>query len=73
MIILVLVSVSCKTDKIKDRPNIILIMADDMGYECLSSYESVSYSTPVLDSLASQEFAFPIVYHTHYVPRLELK
>ncbi len=58
MIILVLISVSCKTDNINDRPNIILIMADDMGYECLGSYGSVSYNTPVLDSLVSHGIRF---------------
>jgi len=35
-----------------DKPNIILIMADDMGYECLGSYGGTSYSTPVLDEMA---------------------
>ena len=35
------------------RPNIILIMADDMGYECLGSYGCTSYSTPVLDEMAA--------------------
>ena len=34
------------------RPNIILIMADDIGFECLSINGSTSYKTPVLDSLA---------------------
>jgi len=34
------------------RPNIIVMMADDIGYECLSCYGSVSYQTPVLDELA---------------------
>ena len=29
-----------------DRPNIVLIMADDMGYECLSSNGSLDYQTP---------------------------
>jgi arylsulfatase A len=33
------------------RPNIVLIMADDLGYECLSCYGSLSYKTPVLDEL----------------------
>lgn len=35
-------------------PNVILIMADDMGYECLSAYGSLSYQTPVLDQLAAE-------------------
>ncbi|MHC4913527.1 MAG: sulfatase-like hydrolase/transferase [Planctomycetota bacterium] len=34
------------------RPNIVLIMADDLGYECLGCYGSASYKTPVLDELA---------------------
>ncbi len=54
---LVLLSVSCKQDKVVERPNIILIMADDMGYECLGSYGS-TYKTPVLDSLAKSGIRF---------------
>lgn len=34
-------------------PNIILIMADDMGYECLGAYGSLSYKTPRLDEMAA--------------------
>ncbi len=41
-----------------DKPNIILIMADDMGYECLSSNGSLSYSTPQIDSLAAHGIRF---------------
>ncbi|MCK5209422.1 MAG: sulfatase-like hydrolase/transferase, partial [Cyclobacteriaceae bacterium] len=40
------------------KPNIILIMADDMGYECLSSNGSLSYSTPELDKLAANGIRF---------------
>lgn len=48
-----------KTKKGTDsRPNIILIMSDDMGYECLSSNGSTSYSTPVLDRVAEQGVRF---------------
>ena len=36
----------------------ILIMADDMGYECLGSYGSLSYETPYLDQLAAQGIRF---------------
>ncbi|MFV0592007.1 MAG: sulfatase-like hydrolase/transferase [Draconibacterium sp.] len=40
------------------KPNVILIMADDMGYECLGTYGSTSYSTPNLDKLASNGMQF---------------
>jgi len=40
------------------RPNIILIMADDQGYECLGCYGSKSYKTPVLDGLAATGMRF---------------
>jgi arylsulfatase A-like enzyme len=33
-------------------------MADDMGYECLSAYGSVSYKTPQLDKLAQDGIKF---------------
>ena len=35
-----------------DKPNIILIMADDMGYECVNANGGTSYQTPHLDKLA---------------------
>lgn len=34
------------------RPNIVLIMADDLGYECLGADGCLDYKTPVLDGLA---------------------
>lgn len=34
------------------RPNIVLIMADDLGFECIGANGGTSYSTPVLDQLA---------------------
>src|SRR3954451_3509257 len=36
------------------RPNIIYIMTDDMGYGDLSCYGRKDYKTPNLDNLASQ-------------------
>jgi arylsulfatase A len=44
------------------KPNIVLIMADDLGYECLSCYGSQSYKTPVLDELAKGGMRFEHCY-----------
>lgn len=52
LVSLMLLSFSCKTAIKTEQPNVILIMADDMGYECLGSYGTTLYKTPVLDSLA---------------------
>jgi len=41
-----------------DQPNIILIMADDMGYEALSSNGSESCKSPNLDKLAAKGVRF---------------
>ena len=46
------------------RPNVVLIMADDMGFECLSCYGSTTYETPVLDDLASRGIRFSHCYST---------
>jgi len=53
---------SCAVFKKDRRPNVILIMADDMGYECLSSNGSLSYQTPVLDALATDGIHFTNCY-----------
>lgn len=45
-------------DRIRKKPNIILIMADDLGYECLGCYGSKQYQTPVLDELARTGIRF---------------
>ncbi len=49
---------SCKSDNKRNRPNIVFIMADDMGYECLSANGSNSYKTPNIDRLASTGIRF---------------
>ena len=36
-----------------EKPNVIIIFADDMGYSDLSSYGSVAYQTPNIDRLAA--------------------
>lgn len=40
------------------KPNIVLIMADDFGYECVTANGGESYKTPVLDKLAANGVRF---------------
>lgn len=50
----------CQLSPAKDtaRPNILVILADDLGIESLSSYGGASHKTPNLDKLASQGMRF---------------
>ena len=41
-----------------EKPNIVLIFADDLGYGDLSSYGAVKLRTPNIDSLATQGVLF---------------
>ena len=45
-----------------DKPNIILILADDLGYECLGANGGESYPTPHLDRLAATGTRFEHCY-----------
>ena len=49
---------SCDTELKNDKPNVILIMADDIGLEALGVNGAVNYQTPVLDSLARNGINF---------------
>ena len=40
------------------RPNIVLIMSDDLGYEVIGCNGGTSYQTPVLDEMASSGARF---------------
>jgi arylsulfatase A len=42
----------------KERPNVILILADDFGYECVRANGGESYNTPNLDQLAKTGIRF---------------
>lgn len=44
------------------RPNVVLIMADDLGYETIGANGGTSYSTPVLDKLAAAGARFTQCY-----------
>ncbi|MBL8179975.1 MAG: sulfatase-like hydrolase/transferase [Bryobacterales bacterium] len=46
------------------KPNIVFILADDVGYECFAPYGSKQYSTPVLSRLADAGVKFRHCYST---------
>jgi arylsulfatase A len=58
--LLYLVSFSQKTKN--KPPNIILIMADDIGFETISSYGSIDYQTPRIDKMAREGMRFDQCY-----------
>ena len=57
-----LIIASCILHSKESRPNIILIMADDLGVETMSSYGGTSYHTPNLDRLAENGTRFEHCY-----------
>jgi arylsulfatase A len=46
----------------ENRPNIILILADDIGFETIGSYGSSIYKTPRIDKMAGQGVRFEQCY-----------
>ncbi|MBI9062595.1 MAG: arylsulfatase [Marinilabiliaceae bacterium] len=48
----------CTHAKIKKKPNIIYILADDLGYGDLSCYGQKKINTPNIDKLASEGMSF---------------
>jgi arylsulfatase A-like enzyme len=45
-----------------ERPNVVLIMADDLGYETVGCYGGHAYGTPNIDRLASNGIRFDRAY-----------
>jgi arylsulfatase A-like enzyme len=62
-VIIILFS-SCTTDSEDRKPNIVLIMADDVGTEVLGCYGGTSYQTPNLDNLAKTGLKFTNCFST---------
>ena len=56
---LVLLACFTATTWAREKPvNVLMIMADDIGFECFSSYGSQEYSTPRLEALAKAGIRF---------------
>jgi len=64
LIALLLPGVSADASEEERPPNIVLIMADDLGYETLGCNGGTSYSTPHLDALADAGARFTRAYST---------
>jgi arylsulfatase A-like enzyme len=55
-------SPTARSEVSNSRPNIVFIVADDLGYADLSSYGRKDYQTPNLDRLASEGVRFSQAY-----------
>ena len=62
--LLVIITGSCNNQNISisNRPNIVLLLADDLGYGELGSYGQKTVTTPELDKLASDGMRFTDFY-----------
>ena len=58
----ILLSASGATSPASDQRNVVLIMADDVAYDCFSCYGSNFFSTPRLDELAATGARFDRCY-----------
>jgi hypothetical protein len=56
------VVVACTVLSGADRPNIVLLMADELGYETVGCYGGTSYPTPNIDQLAKEWMRFDRAY-----------
>ena len=66
LLFLTLVSASVATDRQAtptfERPNIVIVQADDLGYGDLSAYGQARFQTPALDRLAANGIRFTQYY-----------
>src|SRR5688500_11628393 len=51
------------------KPNIVLVMADDFGFECVRANGGTSYQTPNLDAIARSGGRFIPAYSTQLYTR----
>jgi arylsulfatase A len=58
LVLLLLAALCAPLHAADAKPNIILIMADDFGYECVTANGGQSYQTPHLDRLAATGVRF---------------
>lgn len=64
LLLFALAVMGCSQQQKTTKPNIILIMADDLGQETIGVYGGQSYQTPNLDRLAAEGMQFQNCYST---------
>ena len=57
-----IILVTATTVRGNEQPNVIVVMADDIGFECYSKYGSEFYQTPNIDKLATNGAVFTQAY-----------
>lgn len=62
-LLMLLAAAANAADLPRDKPNIVFIMADDLGYTDVACYGSKYYETPNIDRLASQGIKFLSHHH----------
>jgi len=62
VIIISIIQLGCSEEKEEQLPNIVFIMADDLGTEVLGCYGGTTYSTPNIDALAENGLKFTQCY-----------
>ena len=61
LLISLILLVDCEAT-VASKPNILVIMVDDLGYGDLSSYGSEDLQTPAIDSIVSEGIKFTDFY-----------
>lgn len=64
LLLLPMLVLSAHAADVPRRPNIVLVLADDLGRECLGAYGGISYPTPNLDGLAREGALFTNIFST---------
>ena len=54
----------CTSQQVEEKPNVIVILADDLGFGDVSAYGSTTIHTPNIDSLARGGVCFTNGYAT---------
>jgi len=62
IILLAIIQLGCSKEKEEQFPNIVFIMADDLGTEVLGCYGGTTYNTPNIDALAENGLKFKHCY-----------